>query len=236
MSSPLLARIDFEDPTFWAVLIGWVMSVTLHEFAHGVVGYWGGDYTIRERGGLTLNPLQYVDPVMSLILPAIFLLLGGVPLPGGATFVRLDLVRSRKWESAVFAAGPLMNLILFGLLTIPLAPGFGWIAPNTPWQDWTTAQKFVAAMCYLQLLSVFLNLFPIPPLDGFGIIGPYLPHDVRERMIAQPLRSLLFFGFFMLVWQAPGFLQMIDSGMRAVMGPDIHETALTGMEAVFWHR
>ena len=42
-----------NPPLFWAILIGWVMSVTLHEFAHGVVAYWGGDYTIRERGGLT---------------------------------------------------------------------------------------------------------------------------------------------------------------------------------------
>lgn len=233
---PFLARIDFEDPTFWAVLIGWVMSVTLHEFAHGLVAHWGGDYTIRERGGLTLNPLQYVDPVMSLILPAIFLLMGGVPLPGGATYVRTDLLRSRAWDSAVSAAGPAMNLLLFGLLSIPLMPGFGWIPAGVGWQEWTTAQKFVAAMCYLQLLSVFLNLVPVPPLDGFGIIGPYLPTDIRERLTAPPLRSILFFGYFMLIWQAPGFMRMIDSAMGAVMGPELHDKALDGMVAVFWHR
>jgi len=70
---------DFSDPALWAVVIGWVMSVTLHEFAHGVVAYWGGDYTIRSRGGLTLNPLQYVDPVMSILLPLVFLLMGACP-------------------------------------------------------------------------------------------------------------------------------------------------------------
>src|SRR4051794_28360008 len=159
----LLGITDFNEPALWAVIIGWVMAVTLHEFAHGLVASWGGDYTIRERGGLTLNPLQYVDPMMSLVLPVVFLLMGGIPLPGGATFVRRDLIRSPFWNSAVSAAGPLMNLILFALLAIPLLPAVGWIDPRAA--EWTTTQKFVGASCFLQLMSVFLNLFPVPPLD-----------------------------------------------------------------------
>ena len=79
----LLATIDFQSTLTWAVFIAWIMSVVLHELAHGIVAYLGGDYTIRERGGLTLNPIQYIDPVMSLLLPAVFLLMGGIPLPGG---------------------------------------------------------------------------------------------------------------------------------------------------------
>ena len=75
----MLAAVDFQNPLLWAIMIGWIMSVVLHEFAHGLVASWGGDYTIRERGGLTLNPLQYVDPVMSLLLPAIF---AGLKLSG----------------------------------------------------------------------------------------------------------------------------------------------------------
>src|SRR5919112_1201427 len=91
----MLAAVDYESPLFWAVFLAWILSVVLHEFAHGVVAYWGGDYTIRERGGLTLNPLQYVEPVMSIILPIIFLFMGGVPLPGGVTYIRMDLLRSK---------------------------------------------------------------------------------------------------------------------------------------------
>src|SRR5438067_13601707 len=100
----MLSAVNVQNPLLWAVLIGWVLSVVLHEFAHGLVAYLGGDYTIRERGGLTLNPLQYVDPVMSIILPMVFLALGGIPLPGGATYVRTDLLRSRLWATAVAAA------------------------------------------------------------------------------------------------------------------------------------
>src|SRR3954468_23140025 len=152
----MLAAVDFANPLLWAVFIGWIMSVVLHEFAHGIVAYWGGDYTIRERGGLTLNPLQYVDPMMSIVLPIVFLLMGGIPLPGGATYIRRDLLRSRFWDSAVSAAGPLMNLILFSILAYFLSPGFGWLDISKPAGDWTTTQKFVGAMCVLQLLSVIL--------------------------------------------------------------------------------
>ena len=63
------------------------MSVVVHEFAHGLVAYLGGDYTIRERGGLTLNPLQYVDPVMSIVLPVVVLLAPLVSVPTTAAVV-----------------------------------------------------------------------------------------------------------------------------------------------------
>lgn len=230
--TPFLARIDFNDATIWAILIGWVMSVTLHEFAHGVVAYWGGDYTIRERGGLTLNPLQYVDPLMSIILPIVFLLMGGIPLPGGATYVHRDLLRSRAWDAAVSAAGPLMNLILFGLLAIPLMPQFGWINTAVPSVQWETSQKFVAAMCYLQLLSVILNLVPVPPLDGFGIIGPFMNQETRLRLMTPPTSSILFFGYF-LVLQTPGFGYFIHTAMESIMGRELAGVSRAGFYAVF---
>jgi hypothetical protein len=128
----VLAAADFNNPLFWAVFIGWILSVVLHEFAHGVVAYWGGDYTIAERGGLSLNPLQYIDPVNSIILPAIFLLWGGVPLPGGVTYVRTDLLRNRRWESGVALAGPTMNILLFAAGAIALHPAVGWVPTPAP--------------------------------------------------------------------------------------------------------
>src|SRR5882757_5945491 len=118
----VLAAVAFQTPLFWAVFIGWVLTVVLHEFAHGIVAYWGGDYTIRERGGLTLNPLQYIDPVFSLLMPVLFLLMGGVPLPGGVTYIHRELLRNKWWESAVALAGPAMNFLLFLLLALPFHP------------------------------------------------------------------------------------------------------------------
>ena len=209
------ANVDLQNPLLWALLIGWIMTVVLHEFAHGLVASLGGDYTIRERGGLTLNPLHYIDPLMSIILPAVFLMMGGIPLPGGATYIRRDLLRSKAWESAVSAAGPAMNFLVFLLLCIPLQPRFHWVNysySNLP-AEWGNAQLFVSGLAVTQLFAIILNLFPIPPLDGFGIIAPYLPPELHLRLTRGPLGTMLFFGFFLLAWNSRPFGNAIFTAM-----------------------
>ena len=187
---------------FGAVLVGWIISVILHEFAHGVVAYWGGDYTIKERGGLTLNPLQYIDPLFSIVIPVIVLLIGGIPLPGGVTYIRRDLLRSNFWDTAVSLAGPLMNFILFIGCALPLHPSFHWLDPTASPQSWTDLQIFLGSMAFLQLVAVILNLVPVPPLDGFQAVAPYLPDDLRIKMTTPPLSNILFFGYFLIIWRS----------------------------------
>lgn len=194
---------------FGAVLVGWIISVILHEFAHGIVAYWGGDYTIKERGGLTLNPLQYIDPVFSIVLPVIVLMLGGIPLPGGVTYIRRDLLRSNFWDTAVSLAGPLMNFILFIACALPLHPKFGWLDARAGSQNWTDFQVFLGSMAFLQLVAVVLNLVPVPPLDGFQAVAPYLPEDLREKVTTPPLSNILFMAYFLIIWQAPGVQYLI---------------------------
>jgi Zn-dependent protease len=196
----MLAIVHFSS-LFGAVLVGWIMSVVLHEFAHGIVAYWGGDYTIRERGGLTLNPLQYVDPVMSIILPIIFLYLGAVPLPGGSTYVRRDLLRGKQWDTAVSLAGPAMNLLLFVGCALPLHPAFGW-ASSIP-SEWTPGQLTLGALAFLQFLSVVLNLIPVPPLDGFQAISPWLPQEFRSKVSMPPWNIGLFILLFLVLSRVP---------------------------------
>jgi Zn-dependent protease len=199
----MLASADFNSPITWAILIGWIMTVVLHEWAHGFVAYLGGDYTIRERGGLSLNPLQYVDPFGSLILPAIFLMLGGVPLPGGVTYVRHDLLRSRGWRSAVAFAGPLMNLILFVLLALPFHPRVGWIDATMPVGQYQTWQIFLGALAQLQIIAVVLNLIPVPPLDGFNIISPYMDEETRTKMTTPPMPMIALIIVFVVLASVP---------------------------------
>ena len=95
-----LAALAWSTPLFWAIMIGWILSVTLHEFAHGLVAYLGGDYTIRERGLLTLNPMKYAHPVMTFVLPVLFMAMGAVPLVGAATYVNVSLLRNKGWRTA----------------------------------------------------------------------------------------------------------------------------------------
>jgi Zn-dependent protease len=204
--APWLATIDLQSPLTWAIVIGWIMSVVLHEFAHGLVGYLGGDYTVRERGGLTLNPLQYIHPVFSILLPALFLLMGGVPLPGGVTYIRRDLLRSKLWDAAVGAAGPATNFILFLLLSLPFHPKVGWIDTSVGIDDYKTWQIFLAAMAQLQIMAVVLNLMPIPPLDGFGIISPYMNEEMRLRLTTPPISTFAIIAIFLIASQ-PQFSQ-----------------------------
>ncbi len=72
---------------FLFVIFGWIASLSLHEYAHALFAYRGGDRTVASRGYLKLNPLKYAHPVLSIVLPVLFLLLGGIGLPGGAVWV-----------------------------------------------------------------------------------------------------------------------------------------------------
>lgn len=197
-------------PLFAAVLIGWIFSVCLHEFAHALVAYWGGDRTVRQRGYLSLNLFSYIDPIATLLIPAIILAIGGIPLPGAAVLIDTSRLRSRAWKSLVSGAGPIANLLLFALLAVILHPSTGLVDPGR--FDQPMWVKFVGALCVLQLFGVFFNLLPIPPLDGYGIIEPYLPYDLRVKA-----RRLGWWGLFIVVFvlfqfdaAMDGFMDLVD--------------------------
>ncbi len=159
--------------TFLVVLVGWVFSLTLHEFAHAFVAYQGGDWTVRDKGYLTFNPLKYTHPVYSIALPLLFLVLGGIGLPGGAVYIQTNLLRSKRWETAVSLAGPLSNLlvaIVLGLL-LQILP----VSTNGIWPG-------LAFLALLQVTAFLFNLLPIPPFDGYGALRPRLEWSVRESM------------------------------------------------------
>jgi Zn-dependent protease len=198
----------YASPLFWSVVIGWILSVVLHEFAHGIVAYWGGDYTIRERGGLTLNPLQYVHPVNSILLPIIFLVMGGIPLPGGATYIRRDLIRNHWWDAACSIAGPAMNFLIFLCCALPLHPRWGWMHPM-PGDPIEGAPAVLATMAMLQLLSMFINLLPLPPLDGFQTIAAFMDPHTRSKFFSQQALIMSTIILFLILWKSPYLIQRI---------------------------
>jgi Zn-dependent protease len=167
------------------VLAIWLVSLCLHEYSHARVAYAGGDHTVVEKGYLTMNPLRYMNPMLSIVLPAIFLLLGGIALPGGAVWINRGLLRSRGWQSMVSLAGPLANIVCCVILGIPFLLGLA--------ED-TTMWAILAVSCGLQASAFVLNMLPIPGLDGYGVIEPWLPPEAQDwgRRFAQ-------YGFFILV-------------------------------------
>jgi len=178
--------------TFIIVLVGWVFSLCLHEFSHALVAYYGGDTTVREKGYLTFNPLKYTHPVYSLLLPLLFLVLGGIGLPGGAVYIETWRLRSRGWRTAVSLAGPAANLLLAILLGLLLR--FGPVTTGGIWPG-------LGFLAFLQVSALVLNLIPLPPFDGFGAIEPYLPVDLRTSLMQT--RGMLSFAVFFLLWYVP---------------------------------
>jgi Zn-dependent protease len=177
------------------VFSGWIVSLCLHEFGHAIVAYLGGDTSVRAAGYLTLNPLKYSHPMLSIILPLIFVAMGGIGLPGGAVYINTEQLRSRAWRSAVAAAGPLATL-LFGVLMIwPF--WLGWDTYMTP-----ANAPFWAALAFLgflQITALLFNLLPVPSLDGFNIFAAWLPAGIRNQL--QSMGSIFFFILLAVLWQ-----------------------------------
>jgi Zn-dependent protease len=166
------------------VLGGWTVSLCLHEFGHAIVAFRGGDREVYFKGYLTLDPRRYSDPVLSLVLPLILLAIGGIPLPGGAVWINHYSLRSRAVESRVSLAGPFANLVLAVLLALS-------VAVFEPPVALAAGLSFLAL---LQLAAFVLNMLPIPGLDGWGALEPYLSHDARRMGAkARPWAPLALF-------------------------------------------
>ncbi len=192
---------------FLLVVVVWVFSVCLHEYGHAWVAYRGGDTTVEEKGYLEMNPLHYAHPVLSFLLPILFMVLGGIGLPGGAVFINRNLLRSRGWETAVSLAGPAMNLLLVIVVTVLLRM---FLIPYYPAHTATIAMAFVLQ---LQISAILFNLIPVPPLDGFQAIEPWLSQEWREHLL--PMSQYGMFILFILFWNvAP----LIDAFWHCIWG------------------
>jgi Zn-dependent protease len=178
--------------TFAIVLFGWIFSLCLHEFSHALVAYRGGDYTVREKGYLTFNPLKYTHPLFSLILPVLFLVMGGIGLPGGAVYIERWRIRDRFVLSAMSLAGPASNLLFAVVL--------GLILRFWPSID----QRFLPGLSFLlvlQVSAVLFNLIPLPPFDGYNILEPFLHPVVREQF--DRFRGVTIWIILLAFWYIP---------------------------------
>ncbi|HEY0831589.1 MAG TPA: Clp protease N-terminal domain-containing protein [Candidatus Dormibacteraeota bacterium] len=181
--------------TILFVTAGWITSVCVHEFGHAFVAYLGGDRSVRASGYLDLNPLRYTNVLLSLVMPVLFLLLGGIGLPGGAVYIDRGALRSRAWDSAVSVAGPLGTLVCGVIVASPfLVPG------HEGWLNQTNAGFFgaLAFLAFIEVIALVLNLLPVPGLDGYGIIRPWLPYTLQG--LANQYGQLGILAVFGVLW------------------------------------
>ena len=176
------------------VVGGWVTSLCVHEFGHAFIAYLGGDRSVASAGYLSLNPLKYTHPVLSIALPVVFLLIGGIGLPGGAVYLNERAIRNDRWRSFASAAGPLGNLLFAVLIGWPFLIFHG-VPPFGDFHFWAA----LAFLVFLQITAVVLNLIPIPPFDGFGMIAPWL--SIEMQILANRLGMLPLLILFFLLWR-----------------------------------
>jgi Zn-dependent protease len=177
-----------------------IVSLVLHELAHGWVAYVLGDPTAKLHGRLTLNPIKHMDTWGTVMLAASFLLSHGTAFLGWAKPVPVDprhFKDGQRGMAWVGAAGPLTNFALAFLAV-------GLIRLTYMWSLYV-ARLFL----WLLLLNVILgtlNLFPIPPLDGSRVLGGFLPKSAYRYWVAlDRYGAYTFILLFVVIWQVPAF-------------------------------
>ncbi|HEV8600912.1 MAG TPA: site-2 protease family protein [Gemmatimonadales bacterium] len=189
-----------------------VFSVVAHEYAHGYAALKQGDDTALVAGRLTLNPIPHIDPLFTLIMPALlwyvsegrFIFGGAKPVP-----VRPDRFRNYvRGDIIVSLAGILTNLAIM-LGCAGLFVGVGMLARAIPGGSdiFGTAQRMLFWGVVLNLMLAFFNLIPLPPLDGSHVVYHILPQGLRERYRA--FQRLGFLPLMLIMFVFPRVIQVL---------------------------
>ncbi|HLQ22594.1 MAG TPA: site-2 protease family protein [Gemmatimonadales bacterium] len=199
-----------------------MFSLVAHEYAHGVAALRQGDDTAYMLGRLTLNPLPHVDPVMTVLMPALLLLVShGQFAFGGAKPVPVNPRKYRNYKRGdiiVSAAGVVTNLAL-SLVCALLFVVIGFAASLLP--DLITvvdtAQRMMMWGVWLNLILCFFNLIPIPPLDGSHLFYYLLPPGLGAQY-----RSIQRFGILPLL----AIMLLAPSVFHWLLGPAFYGMGL----------
>jgi Zn-dependent protease len=218
---------DRSAITFGFVLTGWILAVMAHEFGHAATAWLAGDHTVREKGYLAFDPRRYGDVGTSLVIPVIALALGGIGFPGGAVYLRHDLMRSPAWRAAASLAGPGATLAVLVVLAIVLNL-FADHAGGNP------LYAAVAMLAFLQAMALILNLLPLPGLDGFNAIRPFLPEAWAPALRKADALALVI--LLAAVFLIPGFSTLLfgaAASLAVLLGVPL-EAIQAGWDAFFF--
>lgn len=203
----MLDNLDLT--TLIIVFITLVISITLHEAMHAFSSYWLGDDTAKREGRISLNPLRHIDPLLTIALPMVTLLLFQIPLlaakpvPFNPHRIKFD----EFGAALTAAAGPFTNFVLAAASASIL-----------------TLFQGSLGLDLIRILSIFMiinigifvfNMIPIPPLDGSRILYAFSPEPF-QRVLAS-LEQFGFFIIFGLVLMVPKFGEILGGLNEAIL-------------------
>lgn len=173
------------------IILALILSIVLHEMAHGYAANALGDPTARLQGRLSGNPLVHLDPLGSVIIPGLLFFSGASFLFGWAKPVPYNpynLKDQRYGEAKVAAAGPAVNILLAFIFAVVIrfAPVLG--LPGS-------FIELASYIVYINLLLAFFNMIPIPPLDGSKILLAFLPFQAAMKY-REMTRAIERYGLF----------------------------------------
>ncbi len=193
-------------------LIALVLSICVHEWGHAIVADKLGDPTPRSQGRVTLNPLAHIDPIGTLLLPAM-MVFTGIPLLGWGKPVFTNPNRYTRRMSMhragmlVAAAGPAMNFVFAAVLSVVWLVAFK-LGVDGP------LRGGLAQIILMNFSLMCFNLLPIPPLDGGTVLKGFLPR--QHHHFLEPLER---YGFIVLM-----LVVMTPQIMRGLMLPAAYIT------------
>ena len=183
-----------------------LISVVIHEVAHGMAALWCGDQTAKRQGRLTLNPIHHIDPLGSIFLPLMLVVSGSPFLFGWAKPVPVNTQQLNHPINdmlKVAIAGPLSNITLAVLCSVIIKVLIV-VSPTTIRQFPWVIELLSYGVIINIVLAVF-NMIPIPPMDGSRVLYRYLPDTGRSWLDKMEPYGLLiiillsFFGFFSVI-------------------------------------
>mgnify|MGYP003984511567 CR=1 FL=1 len=191
-------------------IVAIIFSAIIHEYMHAWMANYLGDPTAKNQGRLTLNPIVHIDPVLTILMPIVTMLLAGFPF-GGAKPVPFNPynLRDKQYGPAKVAlAGPAANFVT--------AISFGLILRFFPMPSEMFA-TMLYIIVYVNVLLMVFNLMPIPPLDGSKVILPFLPANAQLMMMRMEQFGLfLVYGMIFLLF--PVIAGIIEFIMRLIIG------------------
>ncbi len=171
-----------------------IFAITVHEFAHGWVASKFGDQSAKMLGRLTLNPIKHIDPIGTILVPIVLLILTGFvfgwakPVP-----VNANNFKSPRTDMAwVAIAGPISNFLMAIAWAVVLKIGL-LLQTSTPDIGLFLIYSGVIGVS-INLILALLNLLPIPPLDGSHIVSAFL-----SKRLAWQFNRIAPYGFFILI-------------------------------------